>query len=263
MLTVVTSGKSSPGVTASTWALALAWPRPVLVADCDPVGGDMAAGFLAGRVSQDRGLLSWATAARRGTPAMQAAALLASHSVELPEQPNVWLLPGFTNMTQGWSFTDDVWERLALALERSAAVLGRDAIVDTGRLVGERTPWPVIHAADQVLVAVRPSVRSVHAAQDAVGRLRSELGDLAKVRALVVGDGPYSPDEAASVLQLNQAGRLPADRNAACALTDGASTTMRALQKTALLKASAGLVGKLAVVSADLSAGYAGTETSR
>lgn len=261
MLTVITSGKSSPGVTASTWALALAWPRPLLAADCDPAGGDMAAGFLAGRVSQDRGLLSWATAARRGTPAMQAASLLTSHSVELPEHPNVWLLPGFTNMTQGWSFTDDVWERLALALERSAAALGRDAIVDTGRLVGERTPWPVIHAADQVLLTVRPSVRSVHAAQDAVGRLRSELGDLAKVGALIVGDGPYSAGETAAALQLNQAGRLPSDRNAASVLTDGTSTTVRALLKTSLLKASAGLAARLTAVSPDPSSRYAGAAT--
>ena len=138
----------------------------------------MAAGLLAGRVSQDRGVLSWSSAARRGVPAMTAATMLSAHAVELPEQPNVWLMPGFINATQGQSFTEEVWERLALALERSAAVIGRDALVDTGRLVGDRGNWPLLHAADQVLVAVRPSVRSVHAAQDAISRLRSELGDL-------------------------------------------------------------------------------------
>src|SRR4051794_32002541 len=122
MLTVITSGKSAPGGTTSTWALALSWPQPVLAADCDPAGGDMAAGLLPGRVSLDRGLLSWSSSARRGTPALSAAAMLVSHAVELPEQPNVWLLPGFTNATQGYSFTEDVWERLALALERSSSV---------------------------------------------------------------------------------------------------------------------------------------------
>ena len=43
MLTVVTSGKAAPGVSTSVWALALSWPRPLLVADCDPAGGDLAA----------------------------------------------------------------------------------------------------------------------------------------------------------------------------------------------------------------------------
>ena len=43
MLTAITSGKAAPGVTTSVWALALTWPRPVLVADGDPAGGDMGA----------------------------------------------------------------------------------------------------------------------------------------------------------------------------------------------------------------------------
>src|SRR3954451_785879 len=128
VLTVVASGKSAPGVTTSTWALALSWPRPLLVADCDPVGGDMAPGLLAGRVSLDRGLLSWSTAARRGLPDMAAATLLTEHSVQVPERPQVSLLPGFATATQGTSFTSDTWERLALALEQSAAAVGRDVL---------------------------------------------------------------------------------------------------------------------------------------
>jgi hypothetical protein len=260
MLTVITSGKSAPGVTTSTWALALSWPQPLIVADCDPAGGDMAAGLLAGRVSQDRGLLSWSSSARRGTPAMTAATMLSSHAVELPEQPNVWLLPGFTNATQGYSFTEVVWERLALALERSSAAISRDALVDTGRLVGERTNWPVLRAADHVLVTVRPSVRSVHAAEDITQRLRYELGDLAKVGALVVGDGPYSANEVASALGLTLAGTLPTDRQAAAVLSDGASATMRTLQRSALLKAAAGLARRLAAGHHTAPTGYVTTE---
>ncbi len=263
MLTVLTSGKSAPGVTTSTWALALAWPRPVLAADCDPGGGDMAAGLLPGRVSLDRGLLSWSSEARRGTPALSAATMLASHAVELPEQPDVWLLPGFTNATQGASFTEDVWERLALALERSSAALDRDAVIDTGRLVGERTNWPLLRAADHVLVAVRPSVRSVHSAQDVVTRLRFELGDLGKVGALVVGDGLYSTKEVASALGLTLAGTLPSDRRAAAALSDGASVTMPTLHRSALLKAAAALARRLTAGHSADTAGYAPAEATR
>ncbi len=263
MLTAVTSGKSAPGVTTSTWALALSWPGPLIAADCDPAGGDMAAGLLPGRVSQDRGLLSWSAAARRDRPASGGASMLAAHAVELPEAPGVWLLPGFTNATQGYSFTDEVWERLALVLERSAAATGRDALVDTGRLVGQPANWPVLRAADRVLVTVRPSVRSVHAALDLTGRLRDELGDLSKVAALVVGDGPYSAREVASALGLPLAGTLPTDRPAAAALSDGAQATMRSLQRSALLKAAGGLARNLAAGHQPETAGSVPVEAAR
>ncbi len=246
MFTVLTSGKAAPGVTTSVWALTLAWPRPLLVADCDLAGGDMAPGLLAGRTSADRGLLSWSAAARRGIPAGTAATMFAEHAAEIPEQADAWLIPGFTNATQGHSFTEDTWQRLADALQATPSVLGRDVLVDTGRLIGERGNWPVMHAADRILLAVRPSVRSVHAAQDATTRLRHELGDLNKVTALVIGDGPYSASEVASALHMPLAGILPYDRDAASVLSDGASVAIRKpLRRSALLKAAAELAQQL------------------
>jgi hypothetical protein len=250
MLTVLTAGKAAPGATTATWALALSWPGPLLVADCDPAGGDMAPGLLAGRAITDRGLVSWAAAARRGMPAMQAAELIAGHSVELPEYPRVWLLPGFGTATQAGSFTTDTWERLALALQRAGSAIGREALVDTGRLVGDRGGcWPLLRAADRVLLTVRRSVRSVHAAQDATRRLRAELGDLEKVSALVVGDGPYSAKEVAAALELRLAGTLPADRAAAQVLSDGAWAGIRGLQRSALLRAAQALAATLAATT--------------
>ncbi|CCH88559.1 conserved protein of unknown function; putative ATPase domain [Modestobacter italicus] len=246
MLTVLASGKAAPGVTTSAWALALSWPRPLLVADCDLCGGDMAPGMLAGRVGVDRGLLSWSAAARHDLPVAAAAALFAEHSVHVPEQPQVSLISGFATTTQGSSFTNRSWERLAAALERSAASLGRDAVVDAGRLVTDRGCWPVLRAADRVLLTVRRSVRSVHAAQDAVQRLRQELGDLATVSALVVGDGPYSAGEVAKALELPLAGVLPEDRAAAAVLSDGARLSTKAMQRSALMRAAASLAGTLA-----------------
>jgi hypothetical protein len=257
VLTVVTSGKAAPGATTSTWALALSWPGPLVVADCDPAGGDMAPGLLAGRVSTDLGLLSWSTSARRGIPALTAATMFAQHVVHIPEHPSVWFLPGFTNMTQGFSFSGDVWERLALALERSSSAIGRDALVDAGRLVGDRGNWPLLRAADQVLLAVRPSVRSVHAAQDATQKLRYELGDLSKVGALVVGSGPYPSSEVASALQISLAGTLPDDRQAAAVLSDGAAGPVtKQLQKSALLKAGAGVAKRLAAATPSDASSY-------
>jgi hypothetical protein len=247
VLTVVTSGKAAPGVTTSTWALAVSWPRELLVADCDPAGGDMAPGLLAGRVSLHRGLLSWSTAARRDLSAKASATLLTEHAVQVPEQPQVWLLPGFATATQGTSFTTETWERLALALKQSEASVAWDTLVDAGRLVTDRGCWPVLRAADRVLLAVRPSVRSVHAAQDAAQRLRRELGDLAKVAALVVGEGPYSAAEVVGALQLPLAGVLPHDRTAAAVLSDGAMSSPKTLRRSALLRAASSLARDLAV----------------
>ena len=70
-MTVValTSAKGSPGVTTTALGLATAWPsvhpnRRVLLAEVDPAGGDIAAGYLRGEAQAGRGLLALAAAAR-------------------------------------------------------------------------------------------------------------------------------------------------------------------------------------------------------
>jgi hypothetical protein len=245
MLIAVTSGKASPGVTTSVCALAAHWPRALLLADCDVAGGDIAPGLMAGRVGADTGLLSWSTVVRNGVGASMAASALLSHSVQVPEHPMLGLVPGFGTAAQGAFFTADTWERLAAALGATEASLGRDVLVDSGRLVGDRGCWPVLRRADQVLLAVRPSVRSVHAAQDAVRRIRGELGDLATVSVLVIGAGPYSSTEVAGALGLPLGGELPDDPSAAPALSDGVLVARRALRRSPLMRAASGLAQRL------------------
>ena len=55
---ILTSAGGSPGVTTLAVGLALTWPRPVLLADCDP-GAHQAilAGYLTGQSSHGKGLL--------------------------------------------------------------------------------------------------------------------------------------------------------------------------------------------------------------
>jgi hypothetical protein len=68
-LIAVAADKGSPGVTTSAVALAAVWPRPVLLAECDPAGGDLVFRLPAadrGQLDTRRGLLSLAIAARRG-----------------------------------------------------------------------------------------------------------------------------------------------------------------------------------------------------
>ena len=48
-LIAVAADKGAPGVTTTALALAAVWPRPVLLAECDPAGGDLVYRFPGGR----------------------------------------------------------------------------------------------------------------------------------------------------------------------------------------------------------------------
>jgi len=68
-LIAVAADKGAPGVTTASVALAAVWPRPVLLAECDPAGGDIVyrlPGAGGTRLDPRRGLLSLAVAARHG-----------------------------------------------------------------------------------------------------------------------------------------------------------------------------------------------------
>jgi MinD-like ATPase involved in chromosome partitioning or flagellar assembly len=245
MLITIVAGKAAHGATTATWALALGWPGPVLAVDADPAGGDMAAGLLLGRVQVDRGLLSWSTATRRAS-ATEAATMLAGHMVGLPEAPHLWVMPGFQNAAQAAAMDAGGWDGLARALEPAQAAAGRDVVVDCGRL-GDRSCWPVIRAADRVLLVCRRSGRSIHAARNATSPLQARLGDLRSVGLLVVDDaGPYDPRAIAAELTVPLLGVLPADRAAAAVLSDGAAPGIRGIQRSGLLKAARSLAGQLA-----------------
>jgi MinD-like ATPase involved in chromosome partitioning or flagellar assembly len=258
VLIAIVSGKAAPGVTTTAWALSMVWPGPVLTVDADPAGGDMAAGLLLGRVQVDHGVLSWSAAARRA-PAIEAATMIAGHVVALPEAPQVWMMPGFQNASQATAMDGGGWDRLARALEREAFAAGRDVLVDTGRL-SDVSCWPVIRAADRVVLVCRRSGRSIHAARNAAGLLTTSLGDLRSVSLLVVDTaGPYDAGSIAHELGLPLLGELPADRATAAVLADGAVSGVRGLERSKLFKGARSIAGHLAqsprVPSAQVGAG--------
>lgn len=68
-LIVLAADKGAPGVTTAATALGAIWPRPVLLAECDPAGGDLAYRLPAadgGVLNPARGLLTLGATARRG-----------------------------------------------------------------------------------------------------------------------------------------------------------------------------------------------------
>ncbi len=232
----VVAGKAAPGATTVATALTLSWPGPVLLVDADPAGGDVVPGLLPGRASTESGLLSWSVATRH-LPALEAAEVLVEHVLALPEAGDAWVMPGLQSGAQAGALTGGGWGRLATAVERCRSVLGRDVIVDVGRL-GEASCWPVIASCDVVLLVVRPTARAVQGAYSAAQLLRQRLGDLDVVQLVVNGSGPYTAAQVAEQVGIDQAHTVPGDPRAAAALVDGSVATVRTLTSSRLVRAA-------------------------
>lgn len=241
-ITVVCAGKTSPGATCTALALALGWPRPLLLVDADPAGGDVVPGFLPGRVDAEQsGVLAWLVASRRASAA-EAARLLPQFAVAIPEAGDLWLLPGPVTPAQGAALAGG-WERISQGLEEFTRG-GRDVLVDAGRL-GDTSCWPLLARADRVLLVVRPTARSVQATVHTAALLRDRLGDLDRVALVVAGAGPYSSTEVATGLGFPSAQRLPADPRAAAGLVDGAGGGLRGVTRSRLVRAAGDLARTL------------------
>ena len=101
-LIAVAADKGAPGVTTTSVALAAVWPRPVLLAECDPAGGDLVYRLPSAdgtRLDPRRGLLSLAVSARRGLEPRQ----VWEHAQKL--RGGLDVLVGVTNAEQGAGWT--------------------------------------------------------------------------------------------------------------------------------------------------------------
>ena len=115
MLIALCSAKGAPGVTTSGLALALSWPRPVVLAELDPAGGDVLAGYGRGELSAG-GLADLELAARRGGLARH----LDSQMLRLDPEGRARLLPAWPTppAPDTWTGTDwpPRWRRWRTAL---------------------------------------------------------------------------------------------------------------------------------------------------
>ena len=233
MLIALCSAKGAPGVTTTGLALALGSPRRVVLAEADPAGGDVLAGYGRARLTAG-GLAEFELAARRGGPAGQ----LAGHLLQLDRTGRTRLLPGLSDAAMARHVD---WDRLAgvLASVDDGAV---DVVADCGRLRAEHFPAPVVQRAAAAVVVTGSTLRAVRAAAQAVGELREERTGLVPtgeaVVALVIGAGePYGEREIAEALGVPVVGVLPRDAKAAAVLSDGASAS-RLFDQSALMRAA-------------------------
>jgi hypothetical protein len=220
---ILASSSGSPGVTTLAVGLALTWPRPVILADCDPgAHQSVLAGFLAGRSAHGKGLIRIAEAHRDRRPLREVVLDQCEPLVDDPTDRRLFL-PGFTK-PGGASHFGGVWADLAEAFERLSDV-GYDVIVDAGRLVEPGLPAPLVEHAAQTCLVLRSNLRSVMSARVHLSTLRDHvrLGDASSALGLVlVGESdPYSRAEISKALAVPVLGVLANDQRAAAHLSDG------------------------------------------
>lgn len=240
---VLASPGGSPGVTTTALALALTWPRDVVLAECDPSGGAVLAGLWRGQAaSGGPGLLRLALAAERDP--LAAAAAIRQEALPLADPPGERLvLPAPPGPAPGRQVTA-AWPALAMAF----GAAGIDVLADIGRLDDGTPMTPLLAGAAAVLMVCRPTIRQ---AADAWPRLEA----LARIRAadpaaalILAGQGPYgagAPRTLADALGVPVRGSLPSDPAAAAVLSDGAAPR-RGFGRSPLMRAAAVLASGLA-----------------
>ncbi|MFI8528386.1 hypothetical protein ACIGB8_28270 [Promicromonospora sukumoe] len=193
------SASGSPGVTTTALGLAIAWPRPVLLVEADPVGGSaILAGWFQGAHDHDTGLLDVAFAAEPVAAALD--------RVALPIKDGVRFVPGVRSHLEAREL-GGLWGPLAGALAGLDAS-GQDVIIDAGRLGMADSPRLLLERADNTLLVTRtdlPALAAVRSHADLVVRTRAWK----RAGLLVVGpDRPYSGRGASKLLGLPLAGSV-------------------------------------------------------
>ena len=226
MLIGLLSAKGAPGVTTSSLAIAAQWPRPVVVVDADPSGGDIAAGLGQGVWPAGRHLLE--LVARCRTQPLQAAlrALVARPGEHAP-----LVLAGLGSPAQAAAVP---WATLGRGLARLDTV---DVVCDLGRYLHSGGNRDLAEACDRILVLTRSTLPAVRATLRLLDLLQAgRLG--ARTGLLVVAPGePYPADEVATACETPLVGVLPDDPRAAAVWSDGASAG-RSLSRSPLQRAA-------------------------
>jgi hypothetical protein len=185
VLIAVAADKGAPGVTTTAVALAAVWPRPVLLAECDPAGGDLVyrlPGEGGDRLDPRRGLLSLAVAARRDLQPSQ----LWVHAQKLRGGLDVLL--GVTSAEQGAGL-EPLWGPVGGVL---AGLPQADVIADCGRLGPDGAYYDLLAHAAAVVLVTRPSLGEVVRLRDRAAAVslavRQRGGQDPRVGVLVVAD---------------------------------------------------------------------------
>lgn len=221
---MLTSTGGAPGVTTLAIGLALTWPRPVLLADCDPgAHQSILAGYLAGQASHGKGLLRVAEG-HRDRRSLREVVIDQTIPLTGEEGERRLFLPGFTKSGSAAHF-GAVWEDLAETFDRLSDV-GVDVIIDGGRLGPNGLPPQLLERSALTAVVLRSTLRSVMSAKVHLPALRDESRSGARERAqlglVLIGEGqPYGQGEISKALGVPVAAAIADDATSASHLSDG------------------------------------------
>ena len=243
MLITMVSGKGAPGVSVAAAALAVVWPRPVLLVEADPRGGTLMWGLGQGRSFGGRGLLGYEMSSRR-MPLLDA---MRAQIVQLdPDWPDTFALPGLDQSRQATTVS---WPELGTFL---AGQDQWDVIADCGALPAAQPPTGVWGAADLTVLVTRSSMTAAHFAEDAAQLLRADLRatglGVDRLVSVVVGPGqPYPVGDLERFLGdvAPVEGTLEWDPPVAAMFSEGDQTGRRKLRRSPLLRSAGDLAGRL------------------
>lgn len=177
-LLAVASAKGSPGVTTTALVLGALWPRPVVLVECDPSGGDVALRLPGpdGEVlDRDRGLLSLVAAGRKDLHPD----LVVQHSQQVLGGLDV--VNGVRLPEQAVGLSQQ-WQRIGPLL---AGLPGRDVVADCGR-IGAATPQnSVLVAASDILLVSDVAPSSIVHLRERLLSLTAAFGSLASRRPVL------------------------------------------------------------------------------
>jgi hypothetical protein len=221
---LLTSTAGSPGVTTLAVGLALTWPRPILLVDCDP-GAHQAilAGYLGGRSAGGKGLLRVAEAHRDRRP-LREAVLDQALPLSAEEESRRLFLPGFTKPASAVHF-GGVWQDLAEAFDRLDEV-DVDVIIDCGRIGLSGPPAALVERSAMTAIVGSSTLRSIMSVRVHLPTLldhpRLNSSDRGHLGLIVVGEGqPYQRGEIARALEVPVIASIAYDRQSAVHLSDG------------------------------------------
>jgi hypothetical protein len=244
-LVALASAKGSPGVTTTGLVLGALWPRPVLLAECDPAGSDVAIRMTApgGQpLNSDRGLVSLAAAGRKGLDDD----VIMAHSQQLDGGLDVMIGVRAPEQIGGMG---GLWEPLGITFNQ---MFSADVIADCGRIGPASPQLPVVQAARLVVLVCTATGSSV-------AHLRERLSSLvhhvdAKLGVVVVAD-PKKRDGVKQVWSVLDAMSVPLEHRwhlaydpAGAAFFDGRGHGR--LDRTPLIRTAADIAAEMAAVVA-------------
>jgi hypothetical protein len=210
-------------------ALALSWPRPVLLAELDPDGGTIA-GWRA--ANPDPGLKTLAASGRH----YLSPGLVVEHTQSLPSGVTVLMSPPSPDRCVA-AFA--ALNPVGLG-ETLRSIAERDVLADCGRIDSNSPVLPVVHEADAVIFVMRAALVDIVGLRARLETL--ELDPSVRAGIVVVKGGPLALEDVAAAFTLPVVGTLEWDPRAASALNEGRLL----LGRSRLAKSAHNLAGDLA-----------------